>query len=81
EQRERKFGAPGAEQSGDPERLAMAQIKGYVLELAGPGKLADRKQDRVLRYVAYLSEDRLSLGLNQPQSIDDNLVMASLNRI
>lgn len=31
--------------------------------------------------VAYLSEDRLSLGLNQPQSIADNLVMASLNRI
>jgi simple sugar transport system ATP-binding protein len=31
--------------------------------------------------VAYLSEDRLSLGLNQPQSIADNLVMASLGRI
>ncbi|PYB72416.1 sugar ABC transporter ATP-binding protein [Rhizobium wuzhouense] len=31
--------------------------------------------------IAYLSEDRLALGLNQPQSIADNLVMASLNRI
>jgi len=31
--------------------------------------------------IAYLSEDRLSLGLNQPQSIADNLVMASLSRI
>jgi simple sugar transport system ATP-binding protein len=31
--------------------------------------------------IAYLSEDRLSLGLNQPQSIADNLVMASLDRI
>ena len=31
--------------------------------------------------VAYLSEDRLSLGLLQPQSIADNLVIASLDGI
>ncbi|MCF3643111.1 sugar ABC transporter ATP-binding protein [Rhizobium sp. TRM95111] len=31
--------------------------------------------------VAYLSEDRLSLGLIQPQSIADNLVIASMRRI
>lgn len=31
--------------------------------------------------VAYLSEDRLSLGLVQPQSIADNLVIASLRKI
>ncbi|MEZ2132022.1 MULTISPECIES: sugar ABC transporter ATP-binding protein [unclassified Sinorhizobium] len=31
--------------------------------------------------VAYLSEDRLSLGLVQPQSIADNLVVASLKKI
>ncbi len=31
--------------------------------------------------VAYLSEDRLSLGLIQPQSIADNLAIASLDRI
>jgi simple sugar transport system ATP-binding protein len=31
--------------------------------------------------VAYLSEDRLSLGLIQPQSIADNLVIASLDGI
>lgn len=31
--------------------------------------------------VAYLSEDRLALGLIQPQAIDDNLVIASLRKI
>lgn len=31
--------------------------------------------------VAYLSEDRLSLGLIQPQSIGDNVVIASLDKI
>ncbi len=31
--------------------------------------------------VAYLSEDRLSLGLIQPQSIGDNMVIASLDKI
>lgn len=31
--------------------------------------------------VAYLSEDRLSLGLIQPQSIADNLVIASMRKI
>lgn len=31
--------------------------------------------------IAYLSEDRLALGLNQPQSIADNLVQAALDSI
>lgn len=38
-------------------------------------------RDAISMGVAYLSEDRLSLGLNQPQSIADNLVMASIDRI
>ncbi|MCO5734266.1 sugar ABC transporter ATP-binding protein [Rhizobium sp. SSA_523] len=38
-------------------------------------------RDAIRTGIAYLSEDRLSLGLNQPQSIADNLVMASLDRI
>jgi len=38
-------------------------------------------RDAIAGGIAYLSEDRLSLGLNQPQSIADNLVMASLGRI
>ncbi len=52
-------------------------------EIAIDGKRVDfgSNRDAIRAGVAYLSEDRLSLGLNQPQSIADNLVMASLNRI
>jgi simple sugar transport system ATP-binding protein len=38
-------------------------------------------RDAIAAGIAYLSEDRLSLGLIQPQSIADNLVIASLDRI
>ncbi|MDX0641687.1 ATP-binding cassette domain-containing protein [Sinorhizobium medicae] len=38
-------------------------------------------RDAIKAGVAYLSEDRLSLGLIQPQSIADNLVIASLHKI
>jgi len=31
--------------------------------------------------IAYLSEDRLTLGLNQPQSIADNAIMAALKKV
>jgi simple sugar transport system ATP-binding protein len=38
-------------------------------------------RDAIAAGIAYLSEDRLSLGLIQPQSIADNLVIASLDKI
>jgi simple sugar transport system ATP-binding protein len=38
-------------------------------------------RDAIKAGVAYLSEDRLSLGLIQPQSIADNLVIASLPKV
>ncbi|WP_181706119.1 sugar ABC transporter ATP-binding protein [Chthonobacter rhizosphaerae] len=38
-------------------------------------------RDAIRAGIAYLSEDRLSLGLIQPQSIADNLVMASYDRL
>jgi simple sugar transport system ATP-binding protein len=38
-------------------------------------------RDAIRAGVAYLSEDRLSLGLIQPQSIADNLVIASLPKV
>jgi simple sugar transport system ATP-binding protein len=38
-------------------------------------------RDAIRAGVAYVSEDRLSLGLIQPQSIEDNAVMAVLRRI
>lgn len=52
-------------------------------EILIEGKPVDFRSNRdaIDEGVAYLSEDRLSLGLNQPQSIADNLVMASLDRI
>lgn len=51
------------------------------IEIEGrPVRFASNR-DAIREGVAYLSEDRLSLGLNQPQSIADNLVMASLDRI
>lgn len=52
-------------------------------EILIDGKKVDfhSNRDAIRAGVAYLSEDRLSLGLNQPQSIADNLVMASLDRL
>lgn len=38
-------------------------------------------RDAIKAGIAYLSEDRLSLGLIQPQSIADNLVISSLDKI
>lgn len=52
-------------------------------EIHVDGQKVDFKSNRdaIRAGVAYLSEDRLSLGLNQPQSIADNLVMASLDKL
>lgn len=52
-------------------------------EIAIEGKTVKfgSNRDAIRAGVGYLSEDRLSLGLNQPQSIADNLVMASLDRL
>lgn len=38
-------------------------------------------RDAIAAGIAYLSEDRLSIGLIQPQSIADNLVITSLGKI
>ncbi|MGO7205115.1 sugar ABC transporter ATP-binding protein, partial [Rhizobium ruizarguesonis] len=53
---------------------------GTIMLEGRPVRFASNRE-AITSGVAYLSEDRLSLGLNQPQSIADNLVMASLNRI
>ena len=42
--------------------------------------LADN-QDAIAAGIAYVSEDRLNLGLNMRQSVGDNLVLASLDRL
>jgi len=38
-------------------------------------------QDAIAAGIAYVSEDRLNLGLNMRQSVEDNLVLASLSRL
>lgn len=38
-------------------------------------------QDAIAAGIAYVSEDRLNLGLNMRQSVGDNLVLASLSRL
>ncbi|WP_377299710.1 sugar ABC transporter ATP-binding protein [Rhizobium sp. SGZ-381] len=57
-----------------------AAHSGEIL-LEGKAVSFGSNRDAIRAGIAYLSEDRLSLGLNQPQSIADNLVMASLDRI
>ncbi|MBB3977595.1 simple sugar transport system ATP-binding protein [Rhizobium azooxidifex] len=52
-----------------------------TITLSGKPVRFASNREAIAAGVAYLSEDRLALGLNQPQSIADNLVMASLNRI
>lgn len=49
--------------------------------LEGKELLLRSNRDAIREGIAYLSEDRLSLGLIQPQSIADNLVVASLDRL
>lgn len=50
------------------------RLDGVPLELRS-------NRDAVAAGIAYVSEDRLSLGLVQPQSIADNLVLAVLPRV
>ena len=47
---------------------------------ARPIQLA-HNQDAIAAGIAYVSEDRLNLGLNMRQSVGDNLVLASLDRL
>lgn len=66
--------------------LALA-LFGMLRPTAGTVTLEGRpvrfasNRDAIAAGIAYLSEDRLSLGLIQPQSIADNLVMASYDRL
>lgn len=54
--------------------------RGRILLGGREVRLASNR-DAVARGIAYVSEDRLALGLIQPQSIADNAVLAVLRRI
>lgn len=61
--------------------FGMTQPDRGTMRLEGrPLKLRSNR-DAVAAGIAYVSEDRLALGLVQPQSIADNLVMSVLDRI
>jgi simple sugar transport system ATP-binding protein len=52
-----------------------------TIKLEGKSVRFSSNRGAIAAGIAYLSEDRLSLGLIQPQSIADNLVIASLDRV
>jgi simple sugar transport system ATP-binding protein len=54
--------------------------RGAISIDGAPLKLRSNR-DAIRAGIGYLSEDRLSLGLIQPQSIEDNLVLPVLDRI
>ena len=51
------------------------------IRLEGSPITVSSNQDAIAAGIAYVSEDRLNLGLNMRQSVGDNLVLASLNRL
>lgn len=53
---------------------------GDILLNGKPTKISSIR-DAIEKGIAYVSEDRLSLGLIQPQSIHDNVIMSVLNRL
>ena len=61
--------------------FGMRRPKSGSIMLEGKPVRFGSNRDAIAAGVAYLSEDRLSLGLIQPQSIGDNMVIASLDKI
>jgi simple sugar transport system ATP-binding protein len=61
--------------------FGMRKPKSGTIMLDGKPVRFSSNREAIRAGVAYLSEDRLSLGLIQPQSIGDNLVIASLDKI
>ena len=61
--------------------FGMRKPKSGTIVLDGKPVRFGSNRDAIKAGIAYLSEDRLSLGLIQPQSIDDNMVISSLDKI
>ena len=61
--------------------FGMRRPKRGTITLDGKQLSLSSNRDAIRAGIAYLSEDRLQLGLIQPQAIDDNLVISSLDRI
>ncbi len=61
--------------------IGMHQPDAGGIRLEGASIRMKSIRDAIARGVAYVSEDRLSLGLIQPQSISDNTAISVLDRI
>jgi simple sugar transport system ATP-binding protein len=61
--------------------FGMARPERGAILIDGQERRFRSNRDAIAAGVAYVSEDRLALGLIQPQSIADNAVMAVLKRI
>jgi len=61
--------------------FGMAQADTGTMRLNGQPVRFGSNRDAVAAGIAYVSEDRLALGLIQPQSIADNLVLSVLPKI
>jgi simple sugar transport system ATP-binding protein len=61
--------------------FGMTRADAGTIRLEGKPLHLRSNRDAVAAGIAYVSEDRLALGLIQPQSISDNAVMAVLRRI
>jgi simple sugar transport system ATP-binding protein len=61
--------------------FGMLKPRSGTVRLDGKPVHFSSNRDAIAAGIAYLSEDRLSLGLIQPQSIADNLVISSLGKI
>jgi simple sugar transport system ATP-binding protein len=61
--------------------FGMTRADSGTIRLHGAALTLASNRDAVAAGIAYVSEDRLTLGLVQPQSIADNLVLPVLDRI
>ncbi|MEE9322017.1 MAG: sugar ABC transporter ATP-binding protein [Granulosicoccus sp.] len=61
--------------------FGLTRPDGGTIRLEGKPLVLRSNRDAVEQGIAYVSEDRLTLGLVQPQSIADNLVLPVLKRI
>jgi simple sugar transport system ATP-binding protein len=61
--------------------FGMTRADTGTIHLHGRPLVLRSNRDAVAAGIAYVSEDRLALGLIQPQSIADNMVLSVLNRI
>ena len=61
--------------------IGMSMPSSGIIQLNGNPVQFRSIRDAIASGVAYVSEDRLSLGLVQPQAIGDNIISTVLNRI